>query len=134
MNPRCRCASAESPGDCPADRAKLEEIVADRNSPRKWCWRAEIVLCTADGLGTNAIMRRTGKSKPCVWRWQERVERGDEIAYSAVAARGADDDLIVDGERRGCDPCVGLAEHHVRFPHDLAGLLVSRHDPRRRIG
>jgi hypothetical protein len=23
-------------------------------------------------LGTNDIMRRTGKSKPCVWRWQER--------------------------------------------------------------
>jgi transposase len=35
-------------------------------------WRADIVLATADGLGTNAIMRRTGKSKPCVWRWQER--------------------------------------------------------------
>src|SRR6516162_2567367 len=52
----------------PADRAKLEAIVADRNSPRKLCWRAEIVLGTADGLGTNAIMRRTGKSKPCVWR------------------------------------------------------------------
>src|SRR5215831_10976386 len=50
----------------PADRAKLEAIVADRNSPRKLCWRAEIVLGTADGLGTNAIMRRTGKSKPCV--------------------------------------------------------------------
>lgn len=26
----------------------------------------------ADGLGANAIMKRTGKSKPCVWRWQER--------------------------------------------------------------
>ena len=56
----------------PADRAELERIVADRNSPRKWVWRAEIVLATADGLGTNAIMRRAGKSKPCVWRWQER--------------------------------------------------------------
>ena len=42
----------------PADRAKLEAIVADRNSPRKWCWPAETVLGTADGLGTNAIMRR----------------------------------------------------------------------------
>jgi transposase len=26
----------------------------------------------ADGLGTNEIMRRTAKSKTCVWRWQER--------------------------------------------------------------
>ena len=35
-------------------------------------WRAEIVLLSADGVGTNEIMRRTGKSKSCVWRWQER--------------------------------------------------------------
>ena len=27
---------------------------------------------SADGVGTNEIMRRTGKSKTCVWRWQER--------------------------------------------------------------
>jgi hypothetical protein len=60
-----------------ADRAKLEEIVVNRNSPRKWVWRAEIVLATADGLGTNPIMRRTGKSKPCVWRWQQRyIDQG----------------------------------------------------------
>lgn len=25
-----------------------------------------------DGLGTVAIMAATGKSKTCVWRWQER--------------------------------------------------------------
>lgn len=37
------------------------------------------MLATADGLGTNAIMRLTGKSKPCVWRWQARfVEEGVE--------------------------------------------------------
>jgi transposase len=28
-------------------------------------------LLTADGLGTAAIMRRTGRSKSVVWRWQE---------------------------------------------------------------
>jgi len=56
----------------PANRSRLEAIVADRNSSSKAVWRAKIVLATADGLGTNAIMRRTGKSKPCVWRWQER--------------------------------------------------------------
>jgi transposase len=55
-----------------ADRARLEAVVADRNSPQKWVWRAEIILATAEGLGTNAIMRRAGVSKPCVWRWQER--------------------------------------------------------------
>ena len=61
----------------PANRARLEAIIADRNSSSKAVWRAQIVLATADGLGTNAIMKRTGKSKPCVWRWQERyVEEG----------------------------------------------------------
>ena len=55
-----------------ADRARLEAVVADRNSPQKHVWRAGIVLATADGFGTAEIMRRTGKSKPCVWRWQER--------------------------------------------------------------
>jgi hypothetical protein len=56
-----------------ANRARLEAIIADRNSSSKAVWRAEIVLATAGGLGTNAIiMKRTGKSKPCVWRWQER--------------------------------------------------------------
>jgi transposase len=55
-----------------ADRARLEAVVADRNSPQKHVWCAAIVLGTADGLGTNAIMRVTGKSKTAVWRWQER--------------------------------------------------------------
>ena len=63
----------------PLAQARLEAIIADRNSSSKVVWRAEIVLATADGLGTNAIMKRTGKSKPCVWRWQERyVEEGVE--------------------------------------------------------
>jgi hypothetical protein len=55
-----------------ADRARLEAIIADRNSPHKHVWRARIVLLTAAGPGTVEIMRRTGKSKTCVWRWQER--------------------------------------------------------------
>jgi transposase len=54
------------------DRSRLEAIVADRNSPQKHVWRARIVLLTGEGLGTVEIMRRTGKSKTCVWRWQER--------------------------------------------------------------
>src|SRR3954454_24471065 len=58
-----------------ADRARLEAIVADRNSPQKHVWRAKIVLATADGAGTGEIMRRAGKLKPCVWRWQERFMR-----------------------------------------------------------
>jgi transposase len=60
-----------------SDRARLEAIINDHNSKAKVIWRAEIVLATADGHGTNEIMRRTGMSKPSVWRWQERyIEEG----------------------------------------------------------
>lgn len=55
-----------------AERRRLAALVSDRNAAQKHVWRAEIVLLSADGLGTNEIMRRTGKSKTCVWRWQER--------------------------------------------------------------
>jgi transposase len=58
-----------------ADRVRLEAIMADRNSRQKHVWRARIVLATAEGCGTAEIMRRAGKSKPCVWRWQERFMR-----------------------------------------------------------
>ena len=56
----------------PADRRRLKALARDRNTPHKHVWRAEIVLLSADGVGTNEIIRRTGKSKTCVWRWQER--------------------------------------------------------------
>ena len=55
-----------------ADIHRLKALVQDRNMPQKHVWRAEIVLLTADGVGTNEIMRRTVKPKTCVWRWQER--------------------------------------------------------------
>jgi transposase len=55
-----------------ADRQHLAVIAADRNSPQKHVWRAQIVLLTADGCGTAEIMRRTDTSKTAVWRWQER--------------------------------------------------------------
>ncbi len=54
------------------DRAALEAVVANRNSPQKHVWRAKIVLLTADGRGTAEIMRATGKAKTVIWRWQER--------------------------------------------------------------
>jgi transposase len=53
-------------------RARLEAIASDRNSPQKHVWRSRIILLTAAGIGTTAIMRETGVAKTCVWRWQER--------------------------------------------------------------
>src|ERR1051325_5430046 len=55
-----------------ADRRRLKAIVADRSAPQKHVWRANIILATAEGCGTAEIMRRSGKSKPVVWRWQAR--------------------------------------------------------------
>ena len=56
----------------PADRARLEALIEGRNTVAKHIWRAKIVLATAQRHGTNEIVRRSGKSKECVWRWQER--------------------------------------------------------------
>ena len=56
----------------PEDRRRLEGIVADGSSAQKHVWRAKIILATADGCGTFEVMRRSGKAKPVVWRWQER--------------------------------------------------------------
>jgi transposase len=59
------------------DIRRLKAQVQDRNALQKHVWRAAIVLLTAEGVGTNEIMRRTAKSKTCVWRWQERfIEEG----------------------------------------------------------
>jgi transposase len=46
--------------------------VADRNTPQKHVWRAQIVLLTAEGCGTEEIMRQSGTAKTTVWRWQDR--------------------------------------------------------------
>jgi hypothetical protein len=51
----------------PEDRAGLERLVADRNTPRKHAWPAQIVLLS-EGVGTMEIMRRTRRSKFIVWR------------------------------------------------------------------
>src|ERR1700735_2512048 len=59
------------------DRHRLEAITRDRNASQKHVWRANIVLLSADGVGTNEIMRQTGTLKTCVWRWQQRfMEEG----------------------------------------------------------
>ena len=56
----------------PGDRERLDAVIGSGNSPQKHVWRARIVLLSADGLGTMAIQRQTGKGKPTIWRWQAR--------------------------------------------------------------
>jgi hypothetical protein len=74
----------------PGDRHRLEAIVGSGNSPQKHVWRARIVLLSADGLGTMAIQRRTGKAKPTIWRWQARfmAEGVDGLLHEATRPAG----------------------------------------------
>jgi hypothetical protein len=46
----------------PGDRERLEAVIGSGNSPQKHVWRARIVLLSAEGVGTMAIQRQTGKS------------------------------------------------------------------------
>jgi hypothetical protein len=41
----------------PEDRRRLAAIVGNRNSPQKHAARAQALLATADGCGTNEVMR-----------------------------------------------------------------------------
>ena len=74
----------------PDDQRRLKAIVADRNTKQKHVWRARIILESAHGHGTMEIMRRTGKSKNCVWRWQRRymLEGVDGLLHDATRPPG----------------------------------------------
>ena len=67
-----------------ADRIRLQALVAAPMTPQKHVWRCAIVLATAEGLGTPAIMQRTGKSEVSVWRWQERYAEAGVTACCAI--------------------------------------------------
>src|SRR5262249_11896889 len=74
----------------PGDRERLETIVGSGNSPQKHVWRSRIVMLSADGIGTMAIQRQTGKSKPTIWRWQARfmAEGVDGLLHDATRPAG----------------------------------------------
>ena len=104
----------------PADRRRLLALVKDRNAPQKHVWRAEIVLLSASGASTNAIMRQTGKSKTCVWRWQER--------FAAEGFEG----LLRDKTRPS--RIKPLGDDVAAFQPEGQGLLVVRHQCRKQQG
>lgn len=55
-----------------SDQKRLERIIKSPQSLQKHVWRARIIVLTSAGHGTHAVMRMTGKSKTCIWRWQDR--------------------------------------------------------------
>ena len=66
-------------------RRALKRLIANRNTPAKVVWRAQIVLATARGLGTGAIRQETGKDKTTIWRWQQRYqEEGESFKSSYI--------------------------------------------------
>jgi len=74
----------------PGDRERLEAVIGSGNSPQKHVWRARIVLLSADGIGTMAIQRQTGKGKPTIWRWQARcmAEGVEGLLHEATRPAG----------------------------------------------
>src|ERR1700721_3418155 len=73
----------------PGDRDLLEAVIGAGNSPQKHVWRARIVLLSADGVGTMAIQRLTGKGKPTIWRCQARFMAEGAGGLLRVATRRA---------------------------------------------
>ena len=95
----------------PSNRTRLEGLIRDRNTPTKIVWRAKIILATAQGLGTMAIMGYAQVTKRVVWRWQERfVEAGidgllkDKTRPSRIAPLDADKRLEVIKKTTGETP------------------------------
>src|ERR1700721_57721 len=76
------------------NRHRLEAIARDRNASQKHVWRAN---SERRRRGNHEIMRQTGTSKTCVWRWQQRfVEEGvdgllrDKTRPSRIPPLGAE--------------------------------------------
>src|SRR3981189_233065 len=67
-----------------ADRLRLEAIIADRSTPQKHVWRANVILATADGCGTAEILDRAGAVHGGGRR--RAVARQDAQAWQAPAA------------------------------------------------
>jgi transposase len=99
------------------DRHRLEAITRDRNALQKHVWRANIVLLSAGGVGTNEIMRQTGTSKTCVWRWQQRFM-----------------DEGVDGLLRDKTRPSRIPGHGPEVAERVVALTLATHRPRRPIG
>jgi hypothetical protein len=74
----------------PGEREPLDAVIGSVNSPQQLVWRVRIVLLRADGVGTMAIQRQTGKAKPTSWRWQARfmIEGVDGLLHDATRPAG----------------------------------------------
>ena len=72
------------------ERARLERLMNHPQTLRKHAWRAHIILELGAGCGLSETMKRTGMSKPTVWRWWDRflAEGVDGLLYDATRPPG----------------------------------------------
>jgi hypothetical protein len=70
----------------PGERERLEALIGSGKTQQKRVWRTRVVLLSADGVGTMAIQRQTGKGQPTIWRWQKRfvAEGVDGLLHDAT--------------------------------------------------
>jgi len=64
------------------DRAQLNQIVRNGNTPQKVALRARIVLLSADGIPTGEIMHQLGTTTPTISRWRGRYETETSCLYT----------------------------------------------------
>ena len=113
------------------DRSRLETVISHPSSPQKHVWRCRIVLLSADGAGTASIMAATGKSKTCVWRWQERfmAEGVDGLPREKTRPPGTprtSDEKVVEVIRLTREPPPHEATHWtIRAMGKAVGLAAS---------
>ena len=75
-----------------AHRRRLSKILNNGDTPQKHVWRARIMLLTTQFAGPmkSCGEQATGKSKTCVWRWQERsmLEGVDGLSHDKTRPLG----------------------------------------------
>jgi len=139
------------------DRERLEGIAGHPRSLQKHVWRARIVLALGAGCGLSETMRRTGRSKPTVWRWwdrfltdgvdgllrdatrppgktpipEDRVKALVDLAMSPPPAQARHWTVRALAEKRGMvySTVHGILKAHGLRPHPVKTFKVSR-DPR----
>ena len=84
----------------PGEQAKLEEWVADRNTPQKLVWRSRIVLLSGEGAGTMSfegvrasIVTSGARASGFPMRPRERESGGVSNAWMQIAEQ-LDQDLV----------------------------------------
>lgn len=114
-----------------ADRARLVSIIRSPSSAQKHVWRARIIVLSGDGVGTVSIMKATGKSKTCIWRWQERFMSSgvDGLLSDKTSPPGIaplEQDLVNKVVAMTQEPPRGEATHWtVRAMAKAAGIAAS---------